>query len=47
MSLVRERYPAGYKVNAVKLSYILPHSVSEIARDWGISASLLAYGGKE
>jgi transposase len=42
MSLIRGQYSEEYKVNAVKLSYASSRSVSEVAGDLGISASLLS-----
>lgn len=41
MSETRQRYEDEFKENAVKLSYASSKTVKEIARDLGISASLL------
>ncbi|MDR2401195.1 MAG: transposase [Deferribacteraceae bacterium] len=42
MSAIREQYSEEFKSNAVKLSYASSSSVSEVAGDLGISASLLS-----
>jgi transposase len=41
MSKIRAKYDEEFKKNAVKLSYVSPKSVKQIARDLGISENLL------
>jgi transposase len=41
MSANRRKYDADFRKNAVKLSYVSPKTVKEIADDLGVSESML------
>ena len=41
MSAIRRKYDEGFKKNAVKLSYASPKRAAEVAKDLGITDSML------
>ena len=41
MSAIRRKYDEGFKKNAAKLSYASPKKVGEVAKDLGITDSML------